>query len=118
MKGSSVLQNISKGIFQPSKGVYHSLLFADGQGQTISPSAEQRHFSLQSSRGAGYSRQAIKYDYNKSKEKQVKQTVSNMESELASSLPHLHVFKIARQNSSISYPTADFRYAVITIHAY
>ena len=39
--------------------------------------------------GAGSSRQATKDDYNnKSSEKQVKETVSNMESELASSLQH------------------------------
>ena len=46
------------------------LLFIAGQRQTISPWAEQRHFSLQSSRGAGSSRQAFEYDYNnKSKSK-------------------------------------------------
>ena len=41
-----------------------SLLFTGGQGQTISEWAEPRHFSLQSSRGARSSRQAILYDYN------------------------------------------------------
>ena len=35
VKGSSVLQNISKGISQPSKGVCYSLLFTDGQGQSL-----------------------------------------------------------------------------------
>jgi len=52
--------------------------------------AEQRHFSLPSSTGQGPLRQAIKYDYNKSNKKQVKETISNMESELASSLQHFH----------------------------
>ena len=44
-----------------------------GLGQTISPEAEQRLLSLQSSRGAGSSRPAVKYDYNnKGNGKQVK----------------------------------------------
>ena len=48
-----------------------------GLGQTVSPEAEQRLLSLQSSRGAGSSRPAIKYDYNnKSNGKQVKKTVA------------------------------------------
>ena len=48
-----------------------------GLGQTISPEAEQRLLSLQSSRGAGSSRPAVKYDYNnKSNGKQVKKTVA------------------------------------------
>ena len=64
-----------------------TLLFTGGQGQIIFPGAEQRHFSLQSSRRAGSSRQAIEYNYNdKSNEKQVKVTVCNRESELAFSL--------------------------------
>ena len=41
-----------------------------GRDKAISPGAEQRHFSLQSNRGAESSRQAIDYDYNnKSKSK-------------------------------------------------
>ena len=53
-----------------------TLLFTGGQGQIIFPGAEQRHFSLQSSRMAGSSRQAIEYNYNdKCDEKQVKVTV-------------------------------------------
>ena len=59
------------------------LLIIDGQWQAISPWAEQRHFSLQSSRGAGSSRQIIEYDYNN---KASKRKVSNMESKLAISL--------------------------------
>ena len=56
-----------------------SLLLISGQGQTLSPWAEPRHFSLQSSRGAESSKQAIKYNYNnKSNEKQAKETISNM----------------------------------------
>ena len=48
-----------------------------GLGQTISPEAEQSLLSLQSSRGAGSSRPAVKYDYNnKSNGKQVKKTVA------------------------------------------
>jgi len=92
-----------QGNIQPSEGVCQSLRFAGGRGQTLSPSAEQRHSSLLSNRGAmglkrvrqdyktelrgaGSSRQAIECDYNnKSNKKQVKHTVSNMESELASS---------------------------------
>ena len=43
--------------------------------------------------GQGPLRQAIMYDYNnKSNGKQVKETVSNMKSELAFSLQHFHVF--------------------------
>ena len=48
-----------------------------GLGQTVSPGAEQRLFSLLSSRGAGSSRHATKYDYNnKCNGKQVKETVA------------------------------------------
>ena len=82
VKGSSVLQNISKEMASPQKCCVKSLLFTGGQGQTISPGPEQRHFSLQSSRGAVSSRNAMKYDCNnKSK---FRETVSNMESELTS----------------------------------
>ena len=78
----------------PGLPVHHQLpeftqthvLITGGQGQTVSLRAEQRHFSLQSSRGAGSSRQAIECDYNnKSKSKKV----SHMKSELASSLQQL-----------------------------
>ena len=56
-----------------------SLLLISGQGQTLSSWAEERDFSLQSSRGAESSKQAIKYNYNnKSNEKQAKETISNM----------------------------------------
>ena len=62
---------------------------------------KQRHFTTQfifknlkkkkkkKGRGTRSSRQAIKYDYNgKSKEKQDKETISNIDTELASSLQH------------------------------
>ena len=39
------------------------LLSPGGQGQIISPWAEQRDFSLRSGRGIGTSKQAIEYDY-------------------------------------------------------
>ena len=55
----------------------------------ISPGAEQRRFSLQSGQvgGWGAGRKARKYNYNnQSNEKQVKETVSNTESESASFL--------------------------------
>ena len=48
-------------------------------------SSEQRHFNSQAE-GQGPFKQAIMYAYNKSNEKQVKETLSTMESELASSL--------------------------------
>ena len=86
VKGSSVLQNISKGITSLWKGCVNLFYSQLGRDKFSSPGAEQRHFGLQSSRGAGSSRQAIEYDYN-SKSKS-KKTVSNMESELASSLQH------------------------------
>ena len=55
---------------QPSEGGCSSLPFIGRQEQATSPPAEQRHFSLQSDRGSGSSRQAIENDYNnKSKSK-------------------------------------------------
>ena len=65
-KGSRVLQNISKGKESLQKRCAISLISSihRWQGQMISPWAEQRHFSLQVSRGAGSSWQATKYDYN------------------------------------------------------
>ena len=89
-KGSSVFQNISRGMSSLWKGCVN-LFYSQVVRDKLSPWAVQRHFSLQSSREAGASRQAIEYDYNnKSSEKQVKETVSNMESELASSLQYNH----------------------------
>ena len=41
-----------------------SYLITGWQWQAISPWAEQRHFSIQSSRVAGSSRQIVEYDYN------------------------------------------------------
>ena len=41
-----------------------SHVFTGGQRQTMSRWAEQKHFTFQSSRGAGSSRQAPGYDYN------------------------------------------------------
>ena len=85
VKGSSVFQNISKGMSSLWKRCVN-LFYSQVVRDKLSSGAERRHFSLQSSREAGTSRQAIEYDYNnKSSEKQVKETVSNMESELASS---------------------------------
>ena len=79
---SSVLQIISKGMPSLLKGCVN-LFYSQVGRDKLSPWAEQRHFSLQSSRGAGSFRQAIEYNYNnKSKSKKV----SNMESKLASSL--------------------------------
>ena len=49
---------------QPSEGGCSSLPFIGRQGQATSPPAEQRHFSLQSDRAAGSSRQAMENDYN------------------------------------------------------
>lgn len=50
-----------------------------GQGQTVSPGAEQRHFGLQTSREAGSSKQVIEYDCNsKSKSKAVFQHRSEL----------------------------------------
>ena len=62
---SSVLQNFSKGMKTLLKGYIYSLLSPGGQGQIISPWAEQRDFSLWSGRGIGTSKQAIEYDYSK-----------------------------------------------------
>ena len=90
VKESSVLQNISKGMASLQKGCVHLFysqvgrdklsLFELSKGTLVYNQAE-RHGPL---------RQAIKYDYNKSNKKQVKETISNMESELASSLQHFH----------------------------
>ena len=61
---------------------------AGGQG------SEQRHFDSQAE-GQDSLMQALLCDYNnKSNEKQVKETVSNMECKLASSLKHLQVGKV------------------------
>ena len=69
--------------------VHSSSYQATDQYQSVGPrSWEPLVYSLQSSRGAGPSRQATEYDYNKSNEKQVKETVSNMKPELAFSLQH------------------------------
>ena len=57
---------------------------------TLQPSSYLRTLKKKK-KGSGTrsSRQAIKYDYNgKSKEKQVKETISNIDTELASSLQH------------------------------
>ena len=64
--------------------------------------AEQRHLSLRSSRGAGSSRQDSKYDYNKSNRKQVQPTVSNMGSELASSLKKQWASPVAQTVKNLS----------------
>ena len=63
VKGSSVLQNISKGMPSLLKGCVN-LFYSQVGRDKLSPWAEQRHFSLQSSRGAGSFRQAIEYNYN------------------------------------------------------
>ena len=68
VKGSSVFQNISKGMSSLWKRCVN-LFYSQVVRDKLSPGAEPRHFSLQSSREAGTSRQAIEYDYNKSKSK-------------------------------------------------
>ena len=75
VKGSSVLQNISKGITSLWKGCVNLFYSQLGRDKFSSPGAEQRHFGLQSSRGAGPSKQANEKNYNnKSNEKQVKES--------------------------------------------
>ena len=62
-------------------------LFCSQVGRDKSFLPELNKDTLQSSRGAGSSRQATEYDYdNKGNEKQVKEIISNMESELVFSL--------------------------------
>ena len=70
MKGFSVSRKTSpRECPALGKGVLTSSIHR-WAGQTISPGAEQKHFSLQSSRGAGFPRQATEYDCNnKSKSK-------------------------------------------------
>ena len=63
VKGSSVFQNISKGMSSLWKRCVN-LFYSQVVRDKLSPGAEPRHFSLQSSRGARSSRQAILYDYN------------------------------------------------------
>ena len=84
VKGSSVFQNISKGMSSLWKRCVN-LFYSQVVRDKLSPGAEPRHFSLQSSREAGTSRQAIEYDYNN---KRKSKKLSNLESELASSLQH------------------------------
>ena len=55
VKGSSVLQNISKGMPCLRKGCVHLFYSQVDRDRLISPSAKQRHFSLQSSRWTGFS---------------------------------------------------------------
>ena len=86
MKGFSVLHNIYKGMASLWKGCVN--LFYSQVGRDKLSLQELNKSTLVYSlaeRGSGSSRQPIKYD-NKSARKQVKKTVSNMASELASSL--------------------------------
>ena len=55
VKGPSVLQNISKGMSHLRKGCAHLSYSQVDRDRLISPSAKQRHFSLQSSTRAGSS---------------------------------------------------------------
>ena len=95
-KRSSVLQNISKGKACPWKGCVNLSPINRWVGTkvnkgTLQPSSYLITLKKKKKKGGGTksSRQAIKYDYNsKNKEKQVKETVSNIDSELASSLQH------------------------------
>ena len=78
------MQNIFKGLASLWKG-YVNLCLQMGRDKL--PFYELNKISLVYSQeeGQGPLRQAIKYDYNnKSNKKQVKETVSNMESELTS----------------------------------
>ena len=80
------MQNIFKGMASLWKG-YVNLCLQMGRDKL--PFYELNKISLVYSQeeGQGPLRQAIKYDYNnKSNKKQIKETVYNMESELASSL--------------------------------
>ena len=64
-----------------------NLLLQSQVGRDKSFLPELNKDTLQSSRGAGSSRQATEYDYdNKGNEKQVKEIISNMDSELVFSL--------------------------------
>ena len=66
VKGSSVLQNISKEMASPQKCCVNLFYSQVGRDKLSLPELN-KGFSLQSGRGAGSSRQTIEYYNNKSK---------------------------------------------------
>ena len=86
VKGSSVLQNISKGKSSLQKGCVSLLCSQVGREKLSLREPNKGTLVYSQAEGQGpLDKPLVK---NKSKEKQVKETVSNMESELASSLQH------------------------------
>ena len=84
VKGSSVLQNISKGMSSLQMGCV-SLFYSQVGRDKLSVHKMKKGTLVYSQTESSW--QAIEYDYNnKSNKKQVKETVSNKRSELAFSL--------------------------------
>ena len=84
MKGSSVLQNNSQGMASLQKGCV-SLFYSQVSRSKLCLHELNKGTLVYSQTESSW--QAIEYDYNnKSNKKQVKETVSNMQSELAFSL--------------------------------
>lgn len=90
VKGASVLQNISKEMASLWKECVNFFFSQVGKDKLSFYELNRGTSVYSQAQGQGPLRQAIKYDYNKSNKKQVKETISNMESELASSLQHFH----------------------------
>ena len=87
VKGASVLQNISKEMASLWKECVNFFFSQVGKDKLSFYELNRGTSVYSQAQGQGPLRQAIKYDYNnKSNKKQVKGTVSNMESNLAFSL--------------------------------
>ena len=99
-KGSSVLQNISKGMVSLWMGCVN--LYSQVGRDKLSRQ-ELNKGTFLSSRGAGSSREAIKYDYNNTAMKIKSKKVLNMESESASSLQHSLKKEMATHSSTLAW---------------
>ena len=87
MKGSTVLQNISKGLASRWKGYINLFYLHVGRDKPSFHELNKSPLVYRQAEGQGPFKQATVYAYNnKSNKKQVKETVSIMESELAFSL--------------------------------
>ena len=84
VKGSSILQNISKGMANLWQGCVNLFYSQVGRDKLSLPELKKGTLVYSQTESSW---QAIEYDYNnKSNKKQVKETVSNKRSELAFSL--------------------------------
>ena len=94
-KGSSVLQNIS--LWMGCVNLYSQV------GRDKLSRQELNKGTFLSSRGAGSSREAVKYDYNNTAMKIKSKKVLSMESESASSLQHSLEKEMATHSSTLAW---------------